>query len=135
MDPHLKKIAITVKKLREVAHASNEAGVAEFTHYLETTISKLLEKAHKLEKEEEEEGEEEKRERKEEKKGTRRVEALERLRLASMSIISAARLIFNNPLNYSFVAQFDKDAAEVSKAVSSFIHFFFFFCFYTIIFC
>lgn len=120
----MKKIALTVKKLREVAHAGNEAGVAEYTLYLESTVAKLVGKAKKIEKEEESGEREETKE-----KHTKRAEALERLRLASMSIISSARLIFTNPQNNAFVAQFDKDASLVSKAVS----FLFLFIYFTLL--
>eukprot|EP00026_Physarum_polycephalum_P013513 Phypoly_transcript_13925.p2 GENE.Phypoly_transcript_13925~~Phypoly_transcript_13925.p2 ORF type:complete len:144 (-),score=34.25 Phypoly_transcript_13925:596-985(-) len=121
----------SIKKIREAAHAGNEANLAEATKQLTDSSSYILQKYtpkeipnHKASEKEEMRKEEIHR-------------LLERLRSATVSVRNAAKLVFSNPRNHGFVAQLDKESNEIAKMIlilseasdDEYLAFYFFFFF------
>ena len=103
IEPHAKLIVIHVEKLREAAKQGDHKGVVEALRAISSATSEVLKEA------------------KENGVGGGDGTALsERLREATIAVISSARVVLKNPNDAVYVAQLDSAGVKVAESVSPF---------------
>jgi hypothetical protein len=102
IEPHAKLIVVHVEKLREAAKQGDHKGVVEALRAISSATSEVLKEA------------------KENGVGGGDGAAIsERLREATIAVISSARVVLKNPNDDVYVAQLDSAGVKVAEAVSS----------------
>lgn len=101
IEPHAKLIVVHVAQLREAAKQSDHKGVVDALRAISSATSEVLKEA------------------KENGVGGVDGSAIsERLREATIAVISSARVVLKNPNDPVYVAQLDSAGVKVAEAVS-----------------